>query len=302
MKILAVEDNPSIAEVLKDILSEEGHNVRLAASIDEAVTKTESFEPDMVLLDSMIGKEDGTRYLARIDEEIPSCRPAVIFVKAPGEMVPGDNPLIMDSVDKPFRSEDVVNAVKDVAESMQPADAKPRRTKERRSRRKKLRYKEPAGDSLESHGIEFGKSYVMFTRDREAIYRLMSFFDMRWYNLMIITTSRTKAVEERFSYGAMEVVSLSVNAKAGSTGIMEIGTMTERAKEFIDSSLRPVVIFDGFDDIVEADGINQSLMMIQQIIKGRSKTCTVALSVDGSVLTEKDRGILLRNMTKYSME
>lgn len=302
MNILAVDDNPSIREILKDILTEEGHNVRLAQTVDEAVFKTQSFEPDIVVLDSVLGNEDGLLYLGRIADELPDLRPAVVYLKAPTEIVPVDNPYVKVSVDKPFRTDDVLDAVKDVVEELRPPEPEGFRARRRKKRVRRTRYKAPAEDTMEDRGIRFGTSYAIFTRDPEEIYRFIALIDLTRYDAMIVTTDRAKAIEERFSYGTMEIVPLSSNGKAGTLGIRDIGTMTERIKEFIDSKTRPIVVIDGFDDIIAANGTNSPLMMIQQVISGRSKDCTLALSVDGTALTEKDRSIILHSMTRYSME
>ena len=48
--------------------------------------------------------------------------------------------------------------------------------------------------------------------------------------------------------------------------------------------------------------MNPSLLMLQQLMAGMTKTCTFAVSVDGKPLTDKDRGILLHNMQIYDKE
>ena len=57
MKILIVDDNEAVQEIIRDILVERDHNVRLASTVDEAVEKIKSFEPDVVMLDSWVGEE-----------------------------------------------------------------------------------------------------------------------------------------------------------------------------------------------------------------------------------------------------
>ena len=60
-----------------------------------------------------------------------------------------------------------------------------------------------------------------------------------------------------------------------------------------------MVVFDRFDDVIEADGLNQSMLMIHQLMAGKTKMCTFAVSVDPKSLTEKDRGLFLYNMVEY---
>ena len=65
MKILIVDDNVAVQEIIRDILVERDHNVRMASTVDEAVEKIKSFEPDVVMLDSWVGDEDGMHASSR---------------------------------------------------------------------------------------------------------------------------------------------------------------------------------------------------------------------------------------------
>ena len=53
MKILIVDDNEAVQEIIRDILAERDHNVRLASTVDEAVEKIGSFEPDVVTIEDI---------------------------------------------------------------------------------------------------------------------------------------------------------------------------------------------------------------------------------------------------------
>ena len=54
----------------------------------------------------------------------------------------------------------------------------------------------------------------------------------------------------------------------------------------------PVVVFDNFADLVEADGLNNILVFFHQMISGSTDEATFVVSVDDSQLTDKDKNIL----------
>lgn len=120
MKILIVDDNEAVQEIIRDILVERDHNVRLASTVDEAVEKIKSFEPDVVMLDSWVGEEDGMRVISRSKEEAPNLDLRVILIKTASEVAPTDNPYIKGWVNKPFKSSDILDAIEEMKISERP--------------------------------------------------------------------------------------------------------------------------------------------------------------------------------------
>ena len=311
MKILIVDDNVAVQEIIRDILAERDHNVRLASTVDEAVEKIKSFEPDVVMLDSWVGDEDGMHVVSRIKEEMPNFDLKVILIKSSGELAPTDNPNIKGWVDKPFKSSDIIDAIEELkiaeAEAVQAEEDRKkskRRTKTRSGgflSRKRKAEPEPVQDLSES-GVVFGMSYIMFEPEPERVYEFVSLFDPSKYSILIVTSDRAKAIKERFSYESVDVIPLTSSGRAGTLEIQALGSMMVRISQFINEKERPVVVFDTFGDIIEANGMNPSLLMLQQLMTGMTKVCTFAVSVDGTPLTGKDRGILLHNLHVYDKE
>jgi len=58
-QILVIDDEPAIGWSLKELLSDEGHEVALAADIPAAVEAAGRARPDAVLLDVRLGGSDG---------------------------------------------------------------------------------------------------------------------------------------------------------------------------------------------------------------------------------------------------
>jgi len=67
-KILVVDDEEAILEIIKFNLVKEGYSVAVARDGDEALTKAYTIEPDLVLLDIMLPKMNGFKVCEKIRE------------------------------------------------------------------------------------------------------------------------------------------------------------------------------------------------------------------------------------------
>ncbi|WP_424888170.1 response regulator transcription factor [Streptomyces sp. XH2] len=109
IKILVVDDEASLAELLRLALRYEGWDVRSAADGAEALRVARDFGPDAVVLDMMLPDLDGLTVLGRLRRERPDV--PVLFLTAKdsvedriaGLTAGGD-----DYVTKPFSLEEVV--------------------------------------------------------------------------------------------------------------------------------------------------------------------------------------------------
>ncbi len=68
-RVLVVEDDEEIADVLRRTLRQEGHEVRSAADGVEALEVAAEFVPDLVILDLGLPKLDGVEVLERLRAE-----------------------------------------------------------------------------------------------------------------------------------------------------------------------------------------------------------------------------------------
>ena len=68
-KVLIVEDDANIAELLHLYLEKEGYETQMAPDGGKAVELFRSFDPDLVLLDIMLPVMDGWSVLKKIREE-----------------------------------------------------------------------------------------------------------------------------------------------------------------------------------------------------------------------------------------
>ncbi|MFJ3037193.1 response regulator transcription factor [Streptomyces tendae] len=80
VRVLVVDDEPDLAEVVTGALRYEGWDVRAAASADAAVREARAFRPDAVVLDIMLPDRDGLSVLRDLRAEQPHV--CVLFLTA----------------------------------------------------------------------------------------------------------------------------------------------------------------------------------------------------------------------------
>ena len=83
-KLLVVDDDPNICEVLKLYFENEGYKVKTASDGADGLAIFKSYDPDLVLLDIMMPRKDGWQVCREIREI--SSKP-VIMITAKGEVI-----------------------------------------------------------------------------------------------------------------------------------------------------------------------------------------------------------------------
>jgi two-component system OmpR family response regulator len=114
-RLLVVDDEPNIVELLSASLRYAGFDVATASTGSEALTTARSFRPDLLVLDVMMPEMDGFELVRRLRSE--GARTPVLFLtardatedKITGLTLGGD-----DYVTKPFSLEEVVARIRAV--------------------------------------------------------------------------------------------------------------------------------------------------------------------------------------------
>ena len=123
-KILIVEDDPNIAELIRLYLEKDGFETQHSADGLDAVEKFASFKPDLVLLDIMLPKLDGWGVCREIRK---SSNTPIIMLTAKDETIDkimGLNLGADDYISKPFDMKEVIARVRAVLRRSASADEK----------------------------------------------------------------------------------------------------------------------------------------------------------------------------------
>ena len=113
-RILVVDDEQNICELLTLYLVKEGYTVETAGDGEESVRKFSSFNPDLILFDIMLPKKDGWQVCRDVRQ---SSNVPIIMLSAKGETfdkVLGLELGADDYVTKPFDSKEVMARIKTV--------------------------------------------------------------------------------------------------------------------------------------------------------------------------------------------
>ncbi|WP_262315243.1 response regulator YycF [Lacticaseibacillus parakribbianus] len=111
-KILVVDDEKPISDIVKFNLNKEGYDVVTAYDGEEALAKVESEEPDLILLDLMLPKIDGLEVARQVRKDRDT--PIIMLTAKDSEIdkVLGLELGADDYVTKPFSNRELVARVK----------------------------------------------------------------------------------------------------------------------------------------------------------------------------------------------
>ncbi len=79
-KILIIDDEPEITEIVETFLTEAGYQVAVENSPLKAVSKAKEFKPDVVLLDIMMPGSDGYAVCKELKQDPDLADTPIIFL------------------------------------------------------------------------------------------------------------------------------------------------------------------------------------------------------------------------------
>ncbi|MDV0431946.1 response regulator YycF [Lactiplantibacillus sp. DA1] len=111
-KILVVDDEKPISDIMKFNLTKEGYEVHVAADGEEALQKVDEVHPDLILLDLMLPKMDGLEVARQVRKNYDM--PIIMVTAKDSELdkVLGLELGADDYVTKPFSNRELVARVK----------------------------------------------------------------------------------------------------------------------------------------------------------------------------------------------
>jgi two-component system phosphate regulon response regulator PhoB len=123
VKILIVEDDPDISDLLKRVLESDGYEVEMATDSAGALRAVADGKPDLVLLDVVLGGEDGRDLLVQLRQK--SDVPAVFLTGRglEGDRIAGLRMGADDYIVKPFSRGELSARIETVLRRARPAAA-----------------------------------------------------------------------------------------------------------------------------------------------------------------------------------
>jgi DNA-binding response OmpR family regulator len=114
-KILVIDDESEITDIIKAFLTNAGYDVLVENSSVIGVEKAKSYRPDLILLDIMMPVMDGYEVCGSIKKDIELCSVPILFLT--GKDASDDGGLSFKSgadlfIKKPFSCERLLQMVK----------------------------------------------------------------------------------------------------------------------------------------------------------------------------------------------
>jgi DNA-binding response OmpR family regulator len=125
-KILIVDDDPHHNQIVGDLLRAEGYEVEVAVDSPSAVHKNFDFKPDLVLLDIMMPRFDGTTACHALRELRPDLPIVIVSAKdAPADIVEGMDWGATRYITKPFDPLHLLRTVDELLRGERPPRDEP---------------------------------------------------------------------------------------------------------------------------------------------------------------------------------
>jgi len=112
-KILIVDDEKKICNILTQILSDEGYTVRAVGSGEEAITVVDSFDSELILMDQNMPGMNGIEAMTHVKEKHPDM--SIIILTAYGSIplaVEAIKKGAYDYISKPFDNEELLLVIR----------------------------------------------------------------------------------------------------------------------------------------------------------------------------------------------
>jgi DNA-binding response OmpR family regulator len=125
-RVLLVEDEPDVAELIRYNLAKEGYDVALVANGADALKRARETKPEVILLDIMVPQLNGWEVCRRLKQD-PETR-AISVIMVTGRVEEGDKVLGFemgadDYVTKPFSPRELIARIRAVVRRGKSAEA-----------------------------------------------------------------------------------------------------------------------------------------------------------------------------------
>ncbi len=169
-RILVVDDNPEIREILGILLGGEGYDIDEAKNGSEAVAKTEKDELDLIILDIMMPGMNGYQTCREIRK---NSNAPILFLSArtkEGDKMLGFSSGGDDYLAKPFSYNELVSRAKALIRRYQVYKGKEEpRAEEKSERDADHAGREAEADLLRYHGLEIHEQEELVLKEGEVI-------------------------------------------------------------------------------------------------------------------------------------
>ncbi|MEW8563904.1 MAG: response regulator, partial [Candidatus Thiodiazotropha sp.] len=122
-RILAVDDEPAVGEMLRFILEQDGFQADFVEDATQAINQIRKSKPDLILLDWMMPGMSGLELAGRLKKDRDTAGIPIIMLTAKGEeddKVRGLDIGAEDYVTKPFSARELLARIRSILRRVSP--------------------------------------------------------------------------------------------------------------------------------------------------------------------------------------
>jgi DNA-binding response OmpR family regulator len=307
-KVLIVDDNPAILDIVSELVSGAGFEPITASGGKEALERTATEHPDLILLDINMPDMDGWTVLRKLKEEGATAKTKVMMLTATtdvGTDIFGLQDVVSGYIRKPFNNKDLSDRLKSILEERPPAAPIAPAPKEEprllslfgKKRNEALEGKEKATRSAKKFELRPGLSYVV--KEQKAVRSFEMFTDQVTHNIQGLCITRQYPAIVRQEWGLEETPIIWLSNQLGKVYVnpANIGILGDTIIRFIEKSNDSVVMIDGIEFLIVNNGFDKVLKMIHRITEVVMEyKSRLIISVDPRALDVREMALLERNM------
>jgi DNA-binding response OmpR family regulator len=123
-KILVIDDDEGILDALSLILGEEKYAVKTSINSEDAYTITETWQPDLIVLDILLLGNDGRKFCKKLKNQAHTKNIPIIITSAHPSILPSALAAGADAfIAKPYETESLLAKIKDLLAARDSAEA-----------------------------------------------------------------------------------------------------------------------------------------------------------------------------------
>ncbi|HII99926.1 MAG TPA: DUF835 domain-containing protein [Candidatus Methanomethylophilaceae archaeon] len=296
MKVLIIDDNVAIQEIVSEILATEGHVVAAVGTGKDAFNKIRQFRPDIVFLDINLPDMDGWSVLRKMKEDGLTDGLRVLMFTADtdiGTEIFGLQDVVDGYIRKPFKGNELLEKVKAI-EASDPED----RTKGKFKFRALFGRKDEKSTTpiYRKLNLKGGKSYIVMEKKPQRIYEGFVSELMEGKTGLVVTSEHPKAVREKWGLEKTPIIWLTSRTGKAYVDPTKLGSITSSISQFIENSRNSVILIDGLDTLMLNNEFNQVLKMINQLEDLLvDNNAVLLISVNHQLFDQKELALLQRN-------
>jgi DNA-binding response OmpR family regulator len=312
-KVLIVDDNQAITEIVTEIITAAGYQPLSAAGGREALVKIESEKPDLILLDVNMPDIDGYTMLRQLKEKGATGKLKILMLTSAIEVdtdIFGLQDVISGYIRKPFNNADLAARLREALDEPVPVEiqTEPEVKVKKKGGFSKLFKKEEeeieSFDSMETakrskKEYDLKKGYAYLLKEAKPKKSFEIFVDQVTHDIQGLCVTRQHPSVVRKDWGLEKTPIIWLTNQLGKVYInpTNIGILGETITRFVEKSGDSVVIIDGIEFLIINNDFEKVLRMLHNItdaaMENRSR---LIISVDPRTLHVRELALLERNM------